>query len=316
MFDPLPVVLLMGPTASGKSELAVSLARRINGEIISVDSSLVYRGMDIGTAKPPLELRAEIPHHLIDILDPAQSFSAGEFRNQALKLIEAVIQRGRLPILTGGTMLYFHALLNGLAELPVADSMVRAEIDQEARQVGWHAMHRKLAKIDPWSAVRIHPNDVQRIQRALEVYAVSGKSLSDWIGENRQSPFPFAKVSLIVAPKDRAILHRRIERRFYQMLEQGFIEEVRALYQREDMQPDLPSMRSVGYRQIWSYLAGEIDRNTMISRAIVATRQLAKRQFTWLRKYQDAVWLDAEDSQLTQAAIDKITCNINGLLDL
>ncbi len=307
MADQPPVVLLMGPTASGKTELAVALARHFNGEIISVDSSLVYRGMDIGTAKPSLEIRAQIPHHLIDILDPVQSFSAGQFRRQAIKLIEAIRQSGKLPILAGGTMLYFHGLLGGLAQLPVADVQVRAEIDLEARRLGWRVMHQQLAEIDPQSAARIHPNDTQRIQRALEVYRVSGKPLTEWIEGNRKTTFPYPKIPLVVAPKDRAVLHRRIERRFYKMLEQGFVEEVRELYRRKDMHQNLPAMRSVGYRQIWSYLAGDMDRETMIDKAIIATRQLAKRQFTWLRRYREAQWFDSEDNQIINAVISEIS---------
>ncbi len=310
MADQLPVVLLMGPTASGKTELAVALASHFDGEIISVDSSLVYRGMDIGTAKPSLEIRAQIPHHLIDILDPVQSFSAGQFRHQAIKLIEQIRQSGKLPILAGGTMLYFHGLLNGLAQLPVADTQVRAEIDLEARRLGWRVMHQKLAEIDPQSAARIHPNDTQRIQRALEVYRVSGKPLTDWIEDNRKTSFPYPKIPLVVAPKDRAMLHRRIERRFYKMLEQGFVEEVRELYRRKDMHQNLPAMRCVGYRQIWSYLAGEMDRETMISKAIIATRQLAKRQFTWLRRYQEAQWFDSEENQIINTVISNICKHI------
>ncbi len=310
MADQLPVVLLMGPTASGKTELAVALASHFDGEIISVDSSLVYRGMDIGTAKPSLEIRAQIPHHLIDILDPVQSFSAGQFRHQAIKLIEQIRQSGKLPILAGGTMLYFHGLLNGLAQLPVADTQVRAEIDLEARRLGWRVMHQKLVEIDPQSAARIHPNDTQRIQRALEVYRVSGKPLTDWIEDNRKTSFPYPKIPLVVAPKDRAMLHRRIERRFYKMLEQGFVEEVRKLYRRKDMHQNLPAMRCVGYRQIWSYLAGEMDRETMISKAIIATRQLAKRQFTWLRRYQEAQWFDSEENQIINTVISNICKHI------
>ncbi len=310
MADQLPVVLLMGPTASGKTELAVALASHFDGEIISVDSSLVYRGMDIGTAKPSLEIRAQIPHHLIDILDPVQSFSAGQFRHQAIKLIEQIRQSGKLPILAGGTMLYFHGLLNGLAQLPVADTQVRAEIDLEARRLGWRVMHQKLVEIDPQSAARIHPNDTQRIQRALEVYRVSGKPLTDWIEDNRKTSFPYPKIPLVVAPKDRAMLHRRIERRFYKMLEQGFVEEVRELYRRKDMHQNLPAMRCVGYRQIWSYLAGEMDRETMISKAIIATRQLAKRQFTWLRRYQEAQWFDSEENQIINTVISNISKSI------
>ncbi|MGR9108423.1 MAG: tRNA (adenosine(37)-N6)-dimethylallyltransferase MiaA [Gammaproteobacteria bacterium] len=279
-----PVICLMGPTACGKSGLALEMGERLNCEIVSVDSVLVYRGMDIGTAKPSRADRARIPHHLIDILDPTEVFSTGRFRRSALELIRAIRERGKTPLLVGGTMLYFKALLRGLAPLPEADPGIRAEIECEAARIGWREMHRKLALVDPVSAARIHPNDPQRIQRALEVYRVSGRSLTELCGEGfseNQSIFP---VKLKIVAADRHELHRRIELRFRQMLDSGMIEEVETMRRRGDLNPTLPSIRAVGYRQVWSYLSGEIDRMTMIEKGIAATRQLAKRQMTWLRK--------------------------------
>lgn len=291
-------LLIMGPTASGKSALAETLARQLDGEIISVDSSLVYRGMDIGTAKPSPALRAEIPHHLIDILDPSQPFSAGQFRRQALFLIEAIHRRGRLPILAGGTMLYFHALLRGLATLPAADPQIRAQLDAEAARVGWPGLHASLARIDPEAAGRIHPNDAQRIQRALEVQRLTGQPLSWWWAQEQNSSLPFRARKIAIAPKHREDLHRRIESRFRSMLEAGLIEEVERLRSRGDLDPRLPSLRSVGYRQVWDYLEGEFDYAAMVEKALAATRQLAKRQFTWLRRESGVSWYDPGEPDL------------------
>ena len=281
-------IFLMGPTASGKTALSVQLAQALNGEIISVDSALVFKGMDIGTAKPTMEERGGISHHLIDILDPAESFSTGQFRKQALTLMEDITRRGKIPILVGGTMLYFNVLNSGLAVLPEADPAIRAKLDQDLEQLGKEALHRRLAEIDPESAARIHPNDPQRVQRALEVYEISGKPLTSFFTAAQAQDIPYRKIKLIIAPQDRAILHDIIARRFKQMLEQGFIDEVAALYQRGDLTEKMPSIRAVGYRQAWSYLQGEDDLETMTEKAIVATRQLAKRQFTWLRRETDA----------------------------
>ncbi len=288
------VLLIMGPTAAGKTELALKLARQLDGEIVSVDSGLVYRGMDIGTAKPSPEIRTEIPHHLIDILDPAESYSAGRFVRDALALIPEIAARGRLPILVGGTMMYFHALLSGMAPLPAADPAVRQAIDAEAERLGWPEMHKKLAAVDAEAVSRIHPNDSQRIQRALEVYHLTGRPLSTWWRQSPLEDLPFQPCKLVVCPPDRSLLHRRIEARFHSMLAQGLVEEVRRLYQRDDLHPDLPSIRSVGYRQVWGYLAGDYDWETMVQQAVCATRQLAKRQLTWLRREQEALWLDPE----------------------
>jgi tRNA dimethylallyltransferase len=308
-----PAIFLMGPTASGKSKLAVQLAQALNGEIISVDSALVYRGMDIGTAKPALEERAGVAHHLIDILDPAESFSTGQFKNKALSLMEEICRRGRLPILVGGTMLYFNALNNGLAELPEADSAIRAKLDDELISLGKEALHQRLANIDPESAARIHPNDPQRIQRALEVYEITGKPLSAYFSEARQWAIPYRIIKLIVAPKERNTLHDIIAARFNQMLDQGFIEEVEALVKRGDLNERMPSIRAVGYRQVWAYLHGEYDKATMIEKGIAATRQLAKRQFTWLRRVTDAFSLHTDQADLLQSALTHIKNQQSGM---
>jgi len=306
----LPAIFLMGPTASGKTALSVQLAQALNGEIISVDSALVFKGMDIGTAKPSMEERGNIPHHLIDILDPAESFSTGQFRTQALALMDDITKRGKLPILVGGTMLYFNALMNGLAVLPEADPAIRAKLDQELEQLGKDALHQRLAEIDPEAAARIHPNDPQRIQRALEVYEISGKPLSSFF-EDQEQGIPYQIIKLVIAPSDRKILHDIIARRFRLMLEQGFIEEVEALYQRGDLSEKMPSIRAVGYRQVWSYLQGEYDRETMTEKAIIATRQLAKRQFTWLRRETDAVNFETGQDDLLAKVLTEIDRQIH-----
>lgn len=304
------VILLMGPTASGKTALSIDLAESLNAEIISVDSALVYRGMDIGTAKPSMDERRGVTHHLIDIIDPTENFSAGQFKDQALALVEDIHQRGKRAILTGGTMLYFHALLNGLADLPDADKKVRKELDSMAAEQGWHALHQELQSVDPVAAARIHPNDPQRIQRALEIYRVSGRSQTDWLTEQDQCPLPFEPIKVVVVPEDRAILHQKIEQRFDQMLDIGLIDEVRALYERGDLGSQLPSIRAVGYRQVWQYLNGELDFEQMREKAIVATRQLAKRQFTWLRKQNDAVRFTSESAGLTGQALTVIRASL------
>lgn len=284
-----PAIFLMGPTASGKTDLAVQLAQKIDAEIISVDSALVYKGMDIGTAKPTIEERQDIPHHLIDILDPAESYSTGSFRNQALDLMADITQRGKIPLLVGGTMLYFNALYHGLALLPEADQQIRQKLDDELASIGKEAMHSRLKLIDPEAANRIHPNDPQRVQRALEVYEISGKPITQFYKEAEEKTIPFKQIKLIVAPEDRKQLHEKIELRFNQMVKIGLIEEVKALYCRGDLTEKMPAIRAVGYRQTWLYLQGEYDLQTMIERGVIATRQLAKRQFTWLRREQDAM---------------------------
>lgn len=300
----------MGPTASGKSTLAVQLALALNGEIISVDSALVYRGMDIGTAKPTLEERGGIPHHLIDILDPTEAFSTGQFRTQALALMAEITQRGRIPILVGGTMLYFNALHTGLAVLPEADPVIRAKLDEDLKTLGKEALHQRLASIDPESAARIHPNDPQRIQRALEVYEISGKPLTAYFADVQQA-IPYRIIKLIVAPNDRKILHELIAKRFMHMLEHGFIEEVETLINRGDLSEKMPSIRAVGYRQVWSYLHGEYDKTTMVEKGIAATRQLAKRQFTWLRREIDAISLQTDQADLLETALTHITASLD-----
>jgi len=292
-----PAIFLMGPTASGKTALAVQLAQALNTEIISVDSALVFKGMDIGTAKPTLDERGGVVHHLIDILDPAESFSTGQFRTRALALMDDIAQRGKIPVLAGGTMLYFNALTKGLAVLPEADPDIRARLDRELLELGKEALHRRLAAIDPQAAARIHPNDPQRIQRALEVFEIGGKPLSSYFADN-QCDLPCRPIKFAVAPTDRKILHDLIAARFKNMLAAGFIEEVEGLYRRGDLNPELPAIKSVGYRQAWTYLDGEYDYAEMTEKAIAATRQLAKRQFTWLRKETDAVWLESQESEL------------------
>lgn len=291
--DPRPLaVLLMGPTGSGKTDLAVDLVRRLPFDIISVDSAMVYRGMDIGTAKPGPEVLAQAPHRLIDILDPAETYSTARFRSDALAEMAAISALGRIPLLVGGTMLYFRALQRGLAQLPDADPAVRQALLEEAERIGWAALHARLARIDPESAVRIHPRDPQRIQRALEVHALTGAPMSDLIRAGSQGPLPYRLLKLARAPADRQVLHARIERRFRAMLDQGLVAEVQALRARRDLSPDLPSMRSVGYRQVLKYLSGEYSFEEMTRRAVYATRQLAKRQLTWLRAESDLCWLE------------------------
>jgi tRNA dimethylallyltransferase len=293
----------MGPTASGKTDLAVALVERLPCEIISVDSALVYREMDIGTAKPDAETLARAPHRLIDIIDPAESYSAARFRDDALREMAKITAAGRIPLLVGGTMLYYRALQQGLSPLPQGDAELRAQLEAEAAANGWQSLHDRLAEVDPESAARIHPNDPQRLSRALEVYALSGQPLSVLWREQEKSGFPYRAVKLAVAPADRGVLHERIARRFGLMLQQGFIEEVEALYRRGDLHPELPSIRCVGYRQVWRYLAGEWDRETMSERAIIATRQLAKRQYTWLRSEQELAWFDSLSHKLLEKTL-------------
>jgi len=283
-------ILLMGPTASGKTDLAVALARRLPVDLISVDSALVYRGMDIGTAKPSPELRAEIPHGLVDILDPETRYSAARFRRDALALMEESRARGRVPLLVGGTMLYFHALEHGLSELPSADEALRRRLQSAYRERGGAALHRELAAKDPVAAERIHPNDPQRLLRALEVIELTGRPLSSL--QRGGEPLEWELLKLVLAPADRTVLHRRIALRFRDMLNEGLEAEVAALLARPGVHPDLPSMRAVGYRQVAAHLLGRCSREEMIERAVAATRQLAKRQFTWLRREREAVWLD------------------------
>jgi tRNA dimethylallyltransferase len=294
MSKPLPLALfLMGPTASGKTDLAIRLREHYPVEIISVDSALIYRGMDIGTAKPTKEELVQAPHRLIDILDPCESYSAADFCRDALNVMNEIVAQGKIPLLVGGTMLYYKALLDGLSPLPAADAAVRQQIELEAEDMGWQALHEQLKAIDPVSAERIHPNDPQRLSRALEVYRISGKTLTE-LTKVKGEPLPFRVKQFAIAPKERAELHRRIELRFERMVASGFESEVRNLYSRGDLHPDLPSIRCVGYRQMWDYLEGNCTFDDAIYRGICATRQLAKRQITWLRSWDDLVWLDSE----------------------
>jgi tRNA dimethylallyltransferase len=286
-------VLLMGPTGAGKSELAVQLAEQYPFEIVSTDSALVYRGMDIGTAKPNLATRRGVPHHLIDIRDPTSTYSAGEFVLDAAGIMEDIWQRGRQPLFVGGTMLYFHALSQGIADLPEGNPEVRAQIDAHAAVVGWAEVHRELAEVDPEAAARIHNNDPQRIQRALEVFRITGQPISK-LQQSRVSVLEGVEViELAVAPQDRTILHTRIQSRFEAMLEAGLVGEVKKLRERNDLHAEQPSMRAVGYRQVWRYLAGQCSLNEASEQAIAATRQLAKRQLTWLRARPRAQWFDS-----------------------
>jgi len=287
----LPVIAIMGPTASGKTGLALDIAAKVESEVISVDSALVYKGMDIGTAKPTQEEQAGVVHHLIDIIDPAQSYSVSQFVNDTNALIGDILARGKVPILAGGTMMYFNALINGISPLPKSDEKIRDEITQQAQRLGWSKLHDELRGVDPISGERIHPNDPQRITRALEVYRSTGKTLTHWQQqEGEKCPYKIAQFA--IAPADRAVLHERIATRFDLMLEQGFENEVVKLYERSDLHEDLPSIRSVGYRQMWQYLDGQLSYAEMRERGIIATRQLAKRQLTWLRGWEQVTWLD------------------------
>ena len=306
-----PAIFIMGPTASGKTALAMSLRQRFPVELISVDSALIYRGMDIGTAKPTAEELAQAPHRLIDIRDPAESYSAADFRADALREMAAITAEGKIPLLVGGTMLYFKALLEGLSPLPAADPEVRAQIEKQSQELGWEALHRQLQQIDPVSAARIHPNDPQRLSRALEVFLISGKTLTELTKISGET-LPYNVQQFAIAPATREQLHQRIALRFEQMMAAGFEAEARALFERGDLHTDLPSVRCVGYRQMWSYLEGEIDYDEMVYRGICATRQLAKRQMTWLRGWESVHWLDSDEplqalesvAQVVRASLD------------
>ncbi len=295
----------MGPTASGKTALAVSLAAQLPVEIISVDSALVYRGFDIGTAKPDTALQARAPHRLVDIRDPSESYSAAEFRHDALAAMRDITQAGRIPLLVGGTMRYFRALERGLAVMPGADPVVRARLAAQAQARGWGALHAELARIDPVAAERIHPNDPQRIQRALEVHALTGRPLST-LWRDAADALPYRPVKLVLLPTERSWLHQRIEARWHGMLAQGLIAEVEALRRRGDVSPDMPALRAVGYRQVWEYLEGRYDYAEMAARGLYACRQLAKRQLTWLRREVDGTYLACDAPSLTERALAAI----------
>lgn len=304
------MVLLMGPTASGKTDLALALADDRPCSLISVDSALIYRGMDIGTAKPEPDILARYPHALVDILDPLESYSAAQFRTDALRLMAEAVQRGELPVLVGGTMLYYKALLEGLADMPAADAQVRAELERRMQAEGLPALHAELGQVDPESAQRIHVNDGQRILRALEVWLVSGQSMTEHRVRQRQqldhASLPYTVHAFAIAPQSRAVLHQRIAQRFDLMLEQGFIAEVERLMQRGDLHADLPSMRAVGYRQAWEYLAGQSSYQSMREKGLAATRQLAKRQFTWLRSWPELEWIDSLEPKRLDSVLKKL----------
>ncbi|WP_425562169.1 tRNA (adenosine(37)-N6)-dimethylallyltransferase MiaA [Litoribacillus peritrichatus] len=304
-----PSIWLMGPTAAGKTDLAVELVQRCNCEIISVDSALIYKGMDIGTAKPGKEVLEKAPHRLIDICDPSESYSAAEFRNDALDAMAEIRQKGKIPLLVGGTMMYYKVLRDGIADLPEADETIRQRLLNEANEHGWQPLHDRLRQIDPVSAERIHPNDPQRLQRALEVHELTGKTLTElWAEQKRdvQQNSPYRELNLAVAPVERKVLHERIEQRFRIMLEQGFLNEVEQLRERNDLHLAMPAIRSVGYRQAWQYLDGDFDYEEMVNRGIFATRQLAKRQITWLRSWQELEWLDSLNPALIPETVRKV----------
>jgi len=301
--EPPPAIVLMGPTASGKTRLALDLAHVLPLEVVSVDSAQVYRDMNVGTAKPSAAQRAAVPHHLIDIIDPTEAYSAARFREDALRLMREITARRRIPLLVGGTMLYFKALREGLSDLPESDAKVRADIDAAAAQRGSQALHAELARVDPETATRLKPTDAQRIQRALEIFRISGKPMSQLLRRGKSAALPFRLIELALVPSDRGALHRRIEERFDAMLERGLVEELRALRERYALRPGLPSMRCVGYRQVWQFLEGQIDRDELRNRGIFATRQLAKRQLTWLRATPEIRSFDCLDLAVSAKSI-------------
>ncbi|MEK6209126.1 MAG: tRNA (adenosine(37)-N6)-dimethylallyltransferase MiaA [Pseudomonadota bacterium] len=302
----------MGPTASGKTGVALELARHFPVEIVSVDSALVYRRMDIGTAKPDLATRLKVPHHLIDIIDPTESYSAAQFCDDALEAMRGIVERERVPLLTGGTMLYFKALQEGLSDLPAADADIRMVIDAMAVETGWPAIHRELERIDPATAERLDPNDAQRIQRAMEIFYLTGKPMSELIAAGRSASLPYRLIPIALIPGDRTALHQRIAARFEEMLELGLINEVRALREDYDLKPSLPSMRCVGYRQAWQYLDGEFGLGTLRDKAVAATRQLAKRQLTWLRAVQEVKAFECLDEELPEKIVGWLQKALNG----
>lgn len=311
---PLPLVpCLMGPTACGKTAVAVRLVEEFPFEIVSVDSALVYRGLDIGSGKPDAATLARAPHRLVDIRDPAEPYSAADFRSDAIAAIRDILARGKVPLLVGGTMLYFRVLRDGLADMPPAVPELREKILEEARREGWPALHRRLQQVDPEAAARIHANDPQRLQRALEVYEATGRPLSELQQAGRQGPDPELPCKLLflgMIPEDRAVLHERIATRFHAMLEEGLVEEVRRLHERGDLSASLPAIRSVGYRQVWEYLEGQVDHGTMVNRAIAATRQLAKRQLTWLRSWKELQVIPCGLSDEDQESVRKHLKNL------
>ncbi|MGI1679149.1 MAG: tRNA (adenosine(37)-N6)-dimethylallyltransferase MiaA [Cellvibrionaceae bacterium] len=312
-----PVIFLMGPTAAGKTDLAISLTEKIPVDVISVDSTMVYRELDIGSAKPTREELAKAPHQLVDIRDPSDPYSASEFCDDAMAAIQASHEKNRIPLLVGGTMMYFNVLLKGMAEMPSADVEIRMEIEAIAKEEGWPALHEQLRKVDPETAASLHPNHSQRISRALEVFKLTGKTMSQLRNEQHESPKSkhdsflnrFSVGQFAVGPRNRAVLHDRIKKRFHTMIESGFEQEVIGLRSRGDLHADLPAVRAVGYRQMWEYLDGETSYEEMIEKGIAATRQLAKRQLTWLRKWESLQWLYTEDESGREINLPDI-CNL------
>ena len=301
-----PAIFLMGPTASGKTGVAVELVQKLPVELISVDSALVFRDMDIGTAKPDAATLARAPHHLIDIITPTEAYSAAAFRHDALRLMADITARGKIPLLVGGTMLYFKALREGLSPLPQADAALRAELDAEIAQHGVEHLHRKLAEVDAETAARLHSTDTQRIQRAMEIFLISGQPMSVLIKQQEQNPLPYRTLPIALIPSDRAVLHQRIAVRFADMLKQGLLDELRGLRQKYALHRDMTSMRCVGYRQAWEFLEGEITEAELLEKGIAATRQLAKRQLTWLRSTPDIIELDCLDPDLGRTVFDML----------
>ncbi len=294
-----PAIFLMGPTASGKTGVAVELVQRMPVELISVDSALVFRDMDIGTAKPDAATLTRAPHHLIDIIDPTEAYSAAAFRKDALRLMADITARGKIPLLVGGTMLYFKALREGLSPLPQSDAALRVELDAEIALHGIEQLHAKLAKVDAETAARLHPTDTQRVQRAMEIFLVSGKPMSELIKHQEQNPLPYDLTPIALIPSDRAVLHQRIAVRFEEMMKNGLVDELRGLRDKYDLHRDMTSMRCVGYRQAWEFMDGEISKAELSEKGIAATRQLAKRQLTWLRSMPDSIEIDCLSPDLT-----------------
>ena len=307
-----PAILLLGPTASGKSAVALELARRFPIEIISVDSAQVYRDMDIGTAKPDAAERTACPHHLIDLITPEQSYSAARFRDDALRLMHDITARGRVPLLAGGTMLYFKALRDGLSNLPPADPGIRAQIDEAAMRHGWPVLHAQLAALDPQTAARLKPGDAQRIQRALEVVRLTGRPLAESYAQREAAELPFRLLALGLAPADRSVLHARIAHRFEAMLAAGLVDELRALREKYLLDANLPSMRCVGYRQVWEFLDGNVDAATLHDKGIFATRQLAKRQLTWMRAMPGLAMFDCCDANAAASIAASVASWLTG----
>lgn len=309
--DQVPVaIFLMGPTAAGKTELALALHEHLPVELISVDSSQVYRGMDVGTAKPTPAQLARAAHRLIDIRDPTEPYSAAEFRADAFREMQDIWRSGRVPLLVGGSMLYFHALEYGLSLLPSADLALRRTLEEQARRVGWPKLHQRLQTLDPQAAQRIHPHDAQRIQRALEIVELTGKPATYWYTRAPRVALPCQLIRLGICPRQRSELHERIRVRFKRMLSQGLVAEVEHLRDRDDIGPELPSMRTVGYRQVWEYLTGQVNYNQMTERGVIATRQLAKRQLTWLRSYREVHRLDSTDCTLVASCLGYLSAKL------